>query len=80
MRESELKLQIDKLRAEKRELEARKGGVDLKAMQEGDVLVKQVKGEMEAMRSQYQAVVVELQVSGGPAFGDGNIIIKHRDK
>jgi hypothetical protein len=37
IKESELRGQIEKLRAEKRELEARKGGVDLKQMQVGGV-------------------------------------------
>ena len=42
-KEAELRAQIDKLRAEKREIEARSAGVDLGAMREGDVLVQQVR-------------------------------------
>ncbi|KAJ9522966.1 hypothetical protein QJQ45_023765 [Haematococcus lacustris] len=60
-RELELKAQLDKVRAEKKELEARSAGVDLKMIQEGDVLVKQVQAEMETMRGQYTAMIAELQ-------------------
>ncbi|KIZ00431.1 hypothetical protein MNEG_7531 [Monoraphidium neglectum] len=48
-REAELRGQIARLRQEKRELEARAAGVDLRAMEEGDALVAAVRAEMEAM-------------------------------
>ncbi|KAG2482892.1 hypothetical protein HYH03_018235 [Edaphochlamys debaryana] len=60
-REKELKAQLDKLRAEKRALEARAGGVDLQAMADGDVLVTKLRGEMEAQRAQQQALIAEMQ-------------------
>ncbi|GAX83641.1 hypothetical protein CEUSTIGMA_g11065.t1 [Chlamydomonas eustigma] len=61
MREKELKNQIDKLRTEKKELEARLGGVDMAKMKEGDVLVVKVKEEMESLRLHHAAMVTELQ-------------------
>ncbi|EFJ50161.1 hypothetical protein VOLCADRAFT_89002 [Volvox carteri f. nagariensis] len=61
MREAELKAQLEKLRAEKKALEARAGGVDLKAMAEGDVLVKQLREEMDASRQATQALIQEMQ-------------------
>ncbi|GFR49111.1 hypothetical protein Agub_g10907 [Astrephomene gubernaculifera] len=60
-RESELRAQLEKLRAEKKALEAKAGGVDLKAMAEGDVLVKQLREEMEAGRQATQALIQEMQ-------------------
>ncbi|KXZ50182.1 hypothetical protein GPECTOR_17g819 [Gonium pectorale] len=61
IRESELKAQLEKLRAEKKALEAKAGGVDLKAMADGDVLVKQLREEMEASRQATQATIEEMQ-------------------
>lgn len=43
-REAELRAALDKLRGEKKELEARSAGVDLKAMAQGDLMVAQVGG------------------------------------
>ncbi|GLC40224.1 hypothetical protein PLESTB_000227900 [Pleodorina starrii] len=60
-REAELKAQLEKTRAEKKALEARAGGVDLKAMADGDVLVKQLREEMDAGRQATQTLVQEMQ-------------------
>ncbi|KAG2431918.1 hypothetical protein HYH02_013137 [Chlamydomonas schloesseri] len=61
VRESELKAQLEKLREEKKSMEAKAGGVDLKVMADGDVLVKQLREEMETARRANQALVQELQ-------------------
>ncbi|GIL79382.1 hypothetical protein Vretimale_16551 [Volvox reticuliferus] len=61
IREGELKAQLAKLRAEKKALEARAGGVDLKAMAEGDVLVKELREEMDASRQANQALIQDMQ-------------------
>ncbi|GIL58163.1 hypothetical protein Vafri_13015 [Volvox africanus] len=60
-REEELKTQVAKLRAEKKALEARAGGVDLKAMAEGDVLVKELREEMDASRQANQTLIQDMQ-------------------
>ncbi|GLI63227.1 hypothetical protein VaNZ11_006116, partial [Volvox africanus] len=60
-REEELKAQVAKLRAEKKALEARAGGVDLKAMAEGDVLVKELREEMDASRQANQTLIQDMQ-------------------
>ena len=59
--ETKNRTEIERLRREKQELEAKSAGVDLKQIEKEEELVKSVKAEMEKMKREHKAAQAELE-------------------
>ena len=59
--ELKYKAEIERMRREKQELEARAAGVDLKQIEKEEELVKSVKAEMESMKKEHKTIQADLE-------------------